>query len=126
MNDVALGLLVAAAAAMGAPCRFALEWAVHRYRPTVTPFGTLLVNASGSLALGVVVGLALAHGLDPDVRTVIGTGFLGAYTTFSAYAYETVRRTAEGHGRVAVAYAVGSVVGATLAAAVGLGVTGAW
>jgi len=126
VNDVALGLLVAAAAAMGAPCRFALEWAVHRYRPTVTPFGTLLVNASGSLALGVVVGLALAHGLDPDVRTVIGTGFLGAYTTFSAYADQTVRRATDGHLHLATAYAVGSVVTSVGAAALGLAVVGAW
>lgn len=126
MNDAALAALVALAGAIGAPSRYVLEWWIRSRRPSITPVGTLVVNVSGSLVLGSVVGLALAHGLDPDVRTVVGTGFLGAYTTFSAYAYETVRRTAEGHGRVAVAYAVGSVVGATLAAAVGLGVTGAW
>ncbi len=126
MNGVALGLLVAAAAAVGAPCRYALEWAVHRHRPTVTPFGTLLVNASGSLALGVVVGLALAHGLDPDVGTVVGTGFLGAYTTFSTYADQTVRRAADGHTRIATAYAIGSVVTCVSAAALGLAATGAW
>jgi len=126
VNGVALGLLVAAAAAVGAPCRYALEWAVHRHRPTVTPFGTLLVNASGSLALGVVVGLALAHGLDPDVGTVVGTGFLGAYTTFSTYADQTVRRAADGHTRIATAYAIGSVVACVGAAALGLAATGAW
>lgn len=119
-------LLVALAGALGAPSRYALERCVRTRRPTITPLGTLVVNVSGSLALGIVVGLALAHGLDPDVRTVVGTGFLGAYTTFSTYAYETVRRAAEGHPRVAVAYAIGSVVAATLAATVGLLVTGAW
>jgi CrcB protein len=116
VNGVALGLLVAAAAAVGAPCRYALEWAVHRHRPTVTPFGTLLVNASGSLA----------HGLDPDVGTVVGTGFLGAYTTFSTYADQTVRRAADGHTRIATAYAIGSVVTCVSAAALGLAATGAW
>ena len=119
-------MLVAAAGALGAPSRYALEWWVRTRRPTITPFGTLVVNVSGSLALGIVVGLALAHGLDPDVRTVVGTGFLGAYTTFSTYAYETVRAEREGHRRVAIAYAVGSVVAATLAATLGLLVTGAW
>lgn len=126
MNALAVVVLVGLAGALGASSRDALEaWARAR-RPTVTPVGTFLVNVSGSLALGVVVGLALAHGLDPDARTVVGTGFLGAYTTFSTYAYETVRRADEGHARVAAAYALGSVVAATLAAALGLVVVGAW
>jgi len=123
---VTVTLFVAAAGALGAPSRYALEWWVRTRRPTITPLGTLVVNVSGSLALGIVVGLALAHGLDPDVRTVVGTGFLGAYTTFSTYAYETVRGAQDGHRRVAIAYAVGSVVAATLAARLGLLVTGAW
>lgn len=126
MNDLILVLLVAVGGALGAPSRYALEWWVRTRRPTVTPVGTLAVNVSGSLALGVVVGLALAHGLDADLRTVVGTGFLGGYTTFSTYAYEIVRRSEEGHTGVAVGYALGSVAAATIAAAVGLVVTGAW
>jgi CrcB protein len=126
VNGVAVAVLVAGAGALGAPSRYALEWWIRTRRPSVTPIGTLVVNVSGSLALGVVVGLLLAHGLDPDVRTVVGTGFLGAYTTFSTYAYETVRRAEDGHGRVAAAYAVGSIVAATVAAAAGLALTGAW
>lgn len=126
MNGAGVVVLVALAGAVGAPCRYALEWWVRSRRPTVTPLGTLLVNVTGSLALGAVVGLALAHGLDPDVRSVVGTGFLGAYTTFSTYAYETVRRAEEGHTRVAAAYAVGSVAAAALAATLGLVITGAW
>ena len=126
MNEITVVALVAFAGALGAPSRYGLEWWVRTRWPTVTPVGTLAVNVSGSLALGVVVGLALAHGLDPDLRTVVGTGFLGAYTTFSTYAYETVRRAEEGHPRVAIAYAIGSVVAATLAATLGLVLTGAW
>lgn len=119
-------LLVAVAGAIGAPSRYALEWWVRTRRPTITPIGTLIVNISGSLALGMVAGLAIAHGLDPDTRTVVGTGFLGAYTTFSTYAYEVVRGLEEGHRRIALADAVGSVLAATAAAALGLVVTGAW
>lgn len=126
MTDVTVVVLVAAAGALGAPSRYALEWWMRTRWPTVTPFGTLTVNVSGSLALGLVVGLAAAHGLDPDAQAIAGTGFLGAYTTFSTYAYETVRRSREGHPRVASAYAVGSVVAASLAAALGLVATGAW
>ena len=126
MNGAVLAILVAAAGALGAPSRYALEWWVRTRRPTITPVGTLVVNVTGSFALGAVVGMALAHGLDADVRTVVGTGFLGGYTTFSTYAYETVRRAEEGHVRVAIGYALGSVMLATAAAALGLVATGAW
>jgi len=126
VNGAAVVALVAVAGALGAPSRYALEWWVRTRWPTITPTGTLVVNVTGSLALGLVVGLALANGLDPDARTIVGTGFLGAYTTFSTYAYETVRRAEEGHPRIAVAYAIGSAAAATLAAALGLLLTGAW
>jgi CrcB protein len=116
---------VALAGALGAPARFVVESLMRRVRPHPFPSGTLLVNASGSLALGIVVGLAASGGLDGDARTVIGIGFLGAYTTFSTYAYETVRLAEDGARRSAVLYALGSVVVAGVAAAVGLALTGA-
>ena len=53
------------------------------------PYGTVVVNLTGSFALGLLVGLVTYQGLDADVRTVVGTGFLGAYTTFSSYSYDT-------------------------------------
>ena len=84
-----------------------------------------MVNVTGSLALGIVVGLTLAQGLDPDVRAVVGTGFLGAYTTFSTYAYETIRAAGDGTRSVAWTYAIGSVLTAAAAAALGLALTGA-
>ena len=115
---------VALAGALGAPARFLVESLVRRVRPGGFPFGTLLVNASGSLVLGIVVGLATSGSLDADVRTVVGTGFLGAYTTFSTYAYETVRLAEDGARRDALVYAVGSVLVAGAAAALGLALTG--
>ena len=53
------------------------------------PYGTVVVNVSGSFALGLLVGLVTYQGLDADVRTVVGTGFIGAYTTFSSFSYDT-------------------------------------
>ncbi len=53
--------------------------------------GTLLVNVVGSAAAGVLAGLATRHGVDEAARTVVGTGFLGAFTTFSTFPVDTVR-----------------------------------
>ena len=127
MHEVALVVGVALAGALGAPARYLVERIARTRWPSPWPWGTFVVNISGSFALGVVVGLVLAQGLDPDVRTIAGTGFLGAYTTFSTYAYETVRVAADRPPRrgLAVAYASGSVVASVLAAAVGLALAGA-
>jgi CrcB protein len=126
VHEVALVVGVALAGAMGAPARFVIERLIRARWPADWPWGTFVVNVSGSLALGVVVGFVLAQGVDPDVRTIVGTGFLGAYTTFSTYAYETVRVGAVARRGRAVAYAFGSVLASVLAAAIGLALTGAW
>ena len=125
MHQAALGVGVGIAGAIGAPARFVIERVIRTRWPTDWPWGTFVVNVSGSLALGLVVGLVLAQGVDPDVRTIVGTGFLGAYTTFSTYAYETVRVGTVPRRGLAVGYAVGSVVASVLAAAIGLAITGA-
>jgi CrcB protein len=117
---------VALAGALGAPARFLLERAVSASHRRSFPWGTFVVNISGSFALGLLAGLVLAQGWSKDAQTLLGTGFLGAYTTFSTYAYETVRRAEEGAPRVAVAYAVGSMAVGVAAAAVGLVAAGAW
>jgi len=126
VHEVWLAVGVAAAGAVGAPARFGLERVMRARWPADWPWGTFFVNVSGSLALGIVVGLVLAQGVDGDVRTIVGTGFLGAYTTFSTYAYETVRVGTVPRRGLAVGYAFGSVLASVLAAAVGLAITGAW
>jgi CrcB protein len=126
MHEVGLVVSVAIAGAIGAPARYVLERVIRARWPADWPWGTFVVNVSGSLALGVVVGFVLAQGVDPDVRTVVGTGFLGAYTTFSTYAYEAVRVGTVPRRGLAVAYAFGSVAASVLAAAAGLAITGAW
>jgi len=126
VHEVALVVGVAIAGAIGAPARFVIERGIRARWPADWPWGTFVVNVSGSLALGLVVGLVLAQGVDADVRTIVGTGFLGAYTTFSAFAYETVRVGTVPRRGLAVAYAFGSVVASVLAASIGLVITGAW
>ena len=110
MHDVALVVGVALAGAIGAPARYLMERLARTRWPSRWPWGTFVVNVSGSLALGVLVGLVLAQGLDADVRTLAGTGFLGAYTTFSTYTYETVRIAADRPPRRGLAVAYTSAV----------------
>lgn len=117
-----LGVLVAGA--LGAPARYLLERAMRR-AGRVFPWGTFVVNLSGSLAIGLVTGAALAQGFSPDARAILGTGFLGAYTTFSTYTYEIVRTAENGAGRVATAYALSSLLLGVGLAAAGLAVMGA-
>lgn len=92
------GLLVALGAAVGAPLRLLAGLYLDRR----THWGTLLVNLLGSFVLGWLVG----HGVDGRPLLLLGTGFCGAFTTYSAVAVQALDRG--GHG---LAYAVGTVLG---------------
>lgn len=111
-------LAVALGGALGAPARYVLERAVTARTGPGFPWGTLLVNLLGCFALGVLGGLVEFQGWSVDARTVLGTGFVGAFTTFSAFAVETDRLPA----RRAAAYVGLSVVGGLALAAAGLAV----
>ena len=118
---------VALAGACGAVARYVVHGAIERRTASRFPFGTVVVNISGSLALGFLTGLVLYHGLAADARTVVGTGFLGAYTTFSSFSYETFGLLRDGPraGTVAaLANALGSVVVGLAAATAGLALAG--
>jgi CrcB protein len=111
------------AGAIGAPTRYMVDGFVQYRTPGVFPFGTLVINVSGSFLLGIITGLALYHGLAPLPRAAIGTGFCGAYTTFSTFSYETVRLIEEGSVRLAATNVALSVVIGLAAAGLGLWLT---
>jgi CrcB protein len=111
------------AGALGAPARYLVDGLVQYRAPGVFPLGTLVVNVSGSFLLGVITGLALYHGLTPLPRAAIGTGFCGAYTTFSTFSYETVRLVEEGSVQPAVVNVAVSVVVGLAGAGLGLWLT---
>lgn len=117
---VALG--VAAAGALGALARYVFDHIVTVAIRGEMPWGTLAVNVSGSFAAGIVVGLALHHGLAATTRTLLATGLLGGYTTFSTFAYETIQ-LAEGSVSQALLSVAMSVSAGIGAAALGLAIT---
>ncbi len=111
--------------AIGAPTRYLVDGWVQDRVSGVFPWGTFVINVSGSLLLGIVTGLALYHGLGDLPKIAIGTGFCGAYTTFSTFSYETVRLLEEGSIGLAAGNAFGSVAAGLAAAAIGLAITAA-
>jgi CrcB protein len=118
---VTLLLAVAVAAALGAVCRYLLDQAVqHRYG-SAFPWGTVVINVSGSLLLGLVTGLASAHGLPAVPTAVLGTGFLGGYTTWSTYLWETLVLAEGGAPGLAALNLLGSLAAGLAAAAAGFG-----
>jgi CrcB protein len=113
--------LVVLAAAVGAPVRYVVDQAIQHRWPGAFPAGTLTVNVTGSLVLGLLTGLAAHHGLAPQALTVLGTGLFGGYTTFSTFSYETVRLLEEGAVVAAAVNVAGSLALGLAAAAAGLG-----
>lgn len=84
-------LLVLVGGAVGAPVRYLVDVVVQSRHGSLMPWGTLVVNALGSLALGVTAGAVDATGGPAWVLTLVGTGFCGALTTFSTFSFETLR-----------------------------------
>ncbi|MFN2607170.1 MAG: CrcB family protein [Acidimicrobiales bacterium] len=105
---------------VGAPARYLLDGLVQDHTEGVFPYGTWVVNVTGSFLLGALTGLALYHGLGKLPKTVLGTGFCGAYTTFSTFTFETVRLAEEGDFGVAARNAVLSLFVGGVAAGAGL------
>jgi fluoride exporter len=111
---------VSLAGALGAPTRYLLDSLVGDHTSGSFPWGTFVINLSGSFALGVLTGLALYHGFPATPKLILGTGFCGAYTTFSTWTFETVRLLEEGSTREAGLNAAASLVLGLVAAAAGL------
>lgn len=111
---------VAAAGGLGAVARLVLDGVLRSRIAVSFPLGTTVINVTGSFLLGLVTGLALAHGLPPEWRAILGTGFLGGYTTFSTASYETVRLAQQRRYRAALFNGVGMLLLALAAAGLGL------
>jgi CrcB protein len=113
-----------AAGALGAPVRYLVDGVVGERTGGVLPWGTFIVNATGSLLFGFLTGLALYHGFPKTPKLVLGTGFCGAYTTFSTFSFQTVRLLEQGSTGEALANAIGTLVTCALAAGAGVALAG--
>ena len=111
---------IALAGAIGALARYLVDVVVIRRGALGLPVATLTINVTGSFVLGVLTGLALYHALPATPKTVLGTGFCGAYTTFSTFAYEVVHLAEQRKAREASAVLALSVVVPALVAGLGL------
>lgn len=112
--------VIAIGGAAGSVARWGLAEALP-HTPAQVPWGTVVVNVTGCLAIGVLlVVLAVRF---PDrrlLRPLLGTGVLGGYTTFSTYALDSRTLAAAGRPALAAAYLVGTLVAGLLAVVVGI------
>ena len=105
-------LLVMIGGAIGAALRFHLARATAAIFGAGFPWGTLIANLAGSLAMGTLAGLIARGAAGEEARLLLGVGLLGGYTTFSAFSMETVALVDQGATGAALAYVAASVVGA--------------
>ncbi|MDO5865592.1 MULTISPECIES: fluoride efflux transporter CrcB [Paenarthrobacter] len=113
-------VFLALAGGVGAAVRFIVDGLIRSRLRTALPWATILINVSGSLVLGFVGGLVVRGHAPDSLQLVLGTGFLGGYTTFSTASVETIRLVQSGRTGLALTNAVGSLVASVGAAAVGL------
>lgn len=115
-----LFLVVALAGGLGAVARFALDTGIRAWLGTRMPWGTLVINLSGSFLLGLLVGSVVSGTLPSEWQWALGTGFLGGYTTFSTASFETVRLLQERRFGAAFVTGLVQLVAATALAGLGL------
>lgn len=109
------------AGAAGAVCRYLLDGFVQERWDGAFPMGTFVVNMLGAFLLGILTGFVTAHSsTSPAIRVGVGVGFIGAFTTFSTLAYESLRLLREGSPRYATTNLLGSTIVGLLVASIGL------
>lgn len=108
-------LAAIAAGGAGAVARFLVDRVISRTERF--PRATFVINVAGSFLLGLLIGVTVS---DSAARLIIGSGFLGGFTTFSTASVETVRLVQGGHGREAIGYSLGTLLVSVCAAWIGL------
>ena len=120
VTDLTTYLVIGAGGFVGANARFILgRWALERWG-TGFPYGTFVINIAGCFILGLFMTLADRLAWNDYWRFAIAIGFVGAFTTFSTFEYESFRLVSEGNLARAGANILGSVVVGFLAVYIGV------
>jgi CrcB protein len=114
-------LIVGSGGFLGAIARYLLGgWVQDKYGPSF-PYGTFIINVTGSFILGLFATLSLRYAWNEQWRLLVAIGFVGAYTTFSTFEYETIQLIAEGaRYKAAAINLAGSVIVGFFAAYLGV------
>lgn len=94
--------LVAVGGAVGTACRYLLSGLDYKFSNGVFPFSTLLINLSGSFAIGLLWGFFERSALSPHIRMFVFIGILGGFTTFSTFSLENFNLIRDGEIRIAL------------------------
>lgn len=117
-----LFVLACLAGGVGSAARFLVDTAISRYSRLPFPVGTVVVNVTACLLLGILTGWALRIGGAADLQAVLGAGLLGGYSTFSTASLEGYRLLRAGRFWSALTHAGGMLVLATGAGLLGLSI----
>ena len=113
-------LLAAACGGLGAAARYLVDIGIARATGSRFPWGVMVINVTGSLLLGLVVGML------PGAAFVLGAGFLGGYTTFSTAMLDTIGLWRDGTRQVSVLHLLGTFASSVVAAGAGLALGSLW
>ncbi|TQS92284.1 fluoride efflux transporter CrcB [Arthrobacter sp. TS-15] len=116
-------ILLALAGGVGAAVRFMVDGLIRQRLRTALPWGTILINVTGSFVLGFLAGLVMRGQAPESLLLILGTGFLGGYTTFSTASLETIRLVQSGRVGLALINGLGSMVASVISAAAGVGIS---
>jgi CrcB protein len=115
VRSVAIGI----AGSVGALLRYFVAMGFGRLNLRF-PLGTFFVNITGCLFLGWFSAYFLRHNISDTMRLAIGVGFVGAYTTFSTFMYESNRLADDGAGFAAIMNLLGSLILGIMAVRLGM------
>ncbi len=111
------GLLVFVGGGLGANLRYWLaRWVGARFGD-VFPWGTTIINITGSIVIGLFMAALMRMNWSPELRLFVAVGLLGGYTTFSSFSYEAIGLMEQGSYAYALGYILMNVV---------LSLTGCW
>ena len=113
-------LWISLAGGLGGASRYLVDSGVRRLFQGRFPLGTFVVNVSACLLLGVLTGYVVAHPAAGDLQLILGTGFLGGYSTFSTACVEGMQLLRTSRRRAALLHTFGMLLAGLAAALIGL------